>query len=546
MEARTMNEWIVIVPARGGSVGIPGKNRRAIHGSTLVERAIDRALAFAPPWRVIVSTDDPIVADLAEFRGCRLMVRPDTLAGPDATIHDVVAHVLENITDDERAMSVAVCQPTSPSLDATTVGEIVAEFENHPEWQTLATVVADTHLMWHETENDLRPIFTERVNRQDRRDTIWRETGGLMLVRSWTNTPTLVSGAHHLWPLDEHEAIDVDTPLDLVTATAALSSRVIEWRVVAGQSVGYGHIFRTLALAAELPHHDHRWVVDGPIEARAIVGQSYPVIAYGERYEYVADLVVFDCLNVASIDYDDAREDGSLVIGIELDDLPEDARLDVYLDELGGRVPDPLVARSSIVRVGPAFASIRDEFRIARRALDTGAVDDLVVPRRVLVTFGGEDPHGMTERVMDALVGHCDVRAIIGPGFAPEYAHRLRTRFAGHIVETASVRMSREMLAAPVVVTSTGRTVWEAAMLGCALVTIPVNERERDHAFPWYARRVHPGDLDADTIRLLVDACLVEPSDARIRLERSNEAGIDGYGPRRFAWLVDGLIGGYL
>lgn len=541
-----MSGWISIIPARAGSVGIPGKNRRTIHGMTLTERAIWRAIAFTSRDRTIVTTDDPLVADLAEFHGCRVIMRPDDLSGPHATIHDVVQHVVDQLDEIERTMSIAVHQPTSPSLAATTVAAIVAEFDARTEWDTLATVVEDPHLMWHETTNDVRPIYTDRVNRQDRTDRIWRETGGLMLVRSWEKTPTLVSGAHHLWPLDESEAIDVDSPLDLVAANAAISSRVIEWRIVAGQSVGYGHVFRTLALAADLPHHDHRWVVDGPLEARAIIGQMYPVIPYGERYETAADVIVFDCLNVAQIDYDEARQDGSVVVGIELDQMPDDAELDVYLDELGGRVPDEIASRASIVRVGPAFASIRDEFRIAFRSIMLRTSDTLAVPGRVLVTFGGEDPHHMTERVLESLVDHCDVRAIIGPGFAPDYAHQLRTRFGAHIVEAASVRMAREMLAAPVVITSTGRTVWEAAYLGCAIITIPVNERERDHAFPWYARRAHPTDLDADTIRLLVDACLSEPHAWHIRLDRSSSAGIDGDGPRRFAWLLDGLIGGYL
>lgn len=538
----TEMEWTVIVPARGGSVGIAGKNRRYVGDVSLVERAIRRALLFAKPERVFVSSDDTFALNVAYAYGCSSRVRPADLCGSETTIAEVVHDVVQAHNLDG---PIAVCQPTSPTLCDETVLEAVGDFAHHPEWDSLALVTDDPHLMWRETANGrVEPIYDKRVNRQYRQDHVWRETGGLSLVRAWSGPASMIGSQHHLWPVTNEEALDVDVPLDLATAAASVNSRVIEWRVVAGETVGYGHLYRSLALAAEMPHHDHRWVVDGPEAARVLVGDRYPVAAYGHAYETAADVVVFDCLNVDANDYDRARMEGAIVVGIELTEVPGYARFDLYMDELSGRTPLPVAEQANLIRTGPLYASIRDEFRAARLIVDTGAVDNLTDPTRILVTFGGEDPEHFTARVLSALpASRYNVSALIGPGFSPDYAYTLRSAWPDQVIEAHAAEMSALMLASAVVVTSTGRTVWEAASLGCSILTIPVNERERDHGFPWAARRLPGHQLDDGTVRLLVDAALMDDHSAVARAERADASGVDGRGPRRFAWLVDGLIG---
>lgn len=547
--------WTVVVPARAGSVGIPAKNLRHVGESTLIERAIRRALLITAQERVLVTTDDPVAAAYAHAYGCTVIDRPAELAGPQATIASTVDHALLvawTRFPDVHDGPVAVCQPTSPTLTDDTVLAAIAEFLATPAWDSLALVTEDTHLSWMERpDGRLEPLYSARVNRQDRTDRVWRETGGLMLARSWHAGPdSLVTGRHHLYPVDAHEAIDIDSPLDLATADAVTrGGAVIEWRIVAGQSVGYGHLYRSLALAAEMPQHFHRWVVDGPDDARRILGDRYPAIPVGRAFETAPDVVVFDCLHIEAPDYDRARTDGSLVVGIELVTVPDHAMLDLYVDELGARIPRPVEEQSHRIRTGPSYASIRDEFRAARAALTTGHTPH-AAPQSILVTFGGEDPGRFTEHVLDALpADRYTVRAVLGPGYAPDYVHDLRSTHGSRLVTVdptgrTGPTMARLMLEAHVVVTSTGRTVWEAAYLGASTVTIPVNDRERDHAFPWNARRLPGYSGDASTIRLLVDYALTDPNDPEARLDRATESGIDGHGPRRFAWLLDGLLGG--
>lgn len=541
-------EWYAVVPARAGSRGIPGKNRRIVGGRSLVERAMDRAALITGGNldHIIVTTDDPFVADLAEYRGLTLVERPIALAGPEATIAETVQQALRAALVPLGA-SVAVCQPTSPTLDDVTVLEALSEFAVHTDWDSLATVVNDPHLMWSETPRGITPLFTARINRQYRDESVWRETGGLMLVRSWNGPESLVTDQHHLFPVAADEAVDIDTPLDLITADAALHRRILEWRIIAGQTVGYGHLYRCLAIADELPLHEHRFIVDGPEAARALVDSRYPALPYGVEYEAPADAVIFDNLVILPADYDRAREMRAFIIGIELEAMPRQAFLDLYVNELGCRYPDEIMAQARHVRQGPAFGTLRAEFRAARTALETGAVASMTDSQRILVTFGGEDPTQMTARILKALGPDYQVRAVIGPGFSPSYANQLRTRYPHHeILEAETVSMSREMLEAHTVITGAGRTAWEAASLGCALVTIPVNGRERTHEVPRFARRIPRPDLTDDAIRLLTQAAMSDDSGLEARRIRANDSGMDGLGSKRTGWLIDGLIQGML
>ena len=255
---------------------------------------------------------------------------------------------------------------------------------------------------------------------------------------------------------------------------------------------------------------------------------------------------MFDCLRIVPQDYERARIDGALIVGIELVELPSGVRLDFYLDELGRTGMYPIASQSMHTRFGPAYASTRDEFRAAHIALDTGAVESITIPGRILVTFGGEDSEQVTMAALKALASTCDVKAVIGPGFDAAYAHKLRSRWPSNVIEADNARMSYEMLKAETVITGCGRTIWEAAYLGCSIITIPVNERERSHAFPPFALRLPAHDLDDGTLKSLVTLSALELQTLEGRRARSEGSNIDGHGPRRIAWIIDGLIGGLL
>ena len=86
-----------VIPARGGSQGLPGKNLARVGGIPLVARAVMAALAAERIGRVVVTTDDDEIAGAARAAGAEVVVRPASLAGPTASSESAVLHALERL-----------------------------------------------------------------------------------------------------------------------------------------------------------------------------------------------------------------------------------------------------------------------------------------------------------------------------------------------------------------------------------------------------------------------------------------------------------------
>jgi len=91
---------LAIIPARGGSKGIPGKNLMQVGGVPLVCRSIRAAQASSGVSRVVVSTDDDAIAAAAGAAGARIVQRPLDLAGDTASSEAALLHALETLEQD--------------------------------------------------------------------------------------------------------------------------------------------------------------------------------------------------------------------------------------------------------------------------------------------------------------------------------------------------------------------------------------------------------------------------------------------------------------
>ena len=106
-----------IIPARGGSKGVPGKNLRRVGGRSLVERAVDACIAAELIDSVYVSTDDPDIARVAEAAGAWVIGRPPELSGDLASSESALLHALDQLTAAGASPEVvAFVQCTSPFI----------------------------------------------------------------------------------------------------------------------------------------------------------------------------------------------------------------------------------------------------------------------------------------------------------------------------------------------------------------------------------------------------------------------------------------------
>ncbi len=122
---------IAIIPARGGSKGLPGKNIKPMNGKPLIAYTIEAAIKSKNIDRVIVSTDDEEIAKVSQqFGGEIPFMRPAELATDTAGSIDVFKYTLERLESDEGIVlnNFVVLQPTSPLRTAQHIDEAITLF----------------------------------------------------------------------------------------------------------------------------------------------------------------------------------------------------------------------------------------------------------------------------------------------------------------------------------------------------------------------------------------------------------------------------------
>jgi CMP-N-acetylneuraminic acid synthetase len=134
---------LAIIPARGGSKGIPRKNLAPFRGKPLLAHSIDHARAAATVSRVIVSSEDPEICAVARAHGAEVpFARPVELAGDEVLDLPVFAHVLERLAADEgyRPDLVVHLRPTAPVREPRWIDEAVRLLADHPEAHSVRSV----------------------------------------------------------------------------------------------------------------------------------------------------------------------------------------------------------------------------------------------------------------------------------------------------------------------------------------------------------------------------------------------------------------------
>jgi CMP-N-acetylneuraminic acid synthetase len=224
---------LFLVPARGSSKGLPGKNLMALDGVPLVGRAVRTGRQVAAEFggsRVVCSTDDPAIADAARAWGAETpFVRPVSLATDEARTLDVVIHALDQIQETFEA--VVLLQPTSPLVQAEDVRGAIELFR-HAGAPVVSVCPAEHPIEWYHRIDDngrLVPLLSVgKVHQRQRAAQVVRPNGAVYVaaveqVRAggfWTaDTRAFVM------PADR--SVDIDTAMDFEFARVLLERRPI-------------------------------------------------------------------------------------------------------------------------------------------------------------------------------------------------------------------------------------------------------------------------------------------------------------------------------
>ncbi|AKZ61477.1 acylneuraminate cytidylyltransferase [Herbaspirillum hiltneri N3] len=221
---------VAIIPARGGSKGIPGKNIHPLAGKPLIVHTIEQALRSSRVTSTVVTTDDERIAATSRDAGAAVIVRPAVISGDTATSESALIHAVEIMQTQNGSLPdlLVFLQCTSPLRHPDDIDRAIETLLSSGA-DSLLSVSPSHRFLWTETEGEARSInydFHHRPRRQDMQPQ-YAENGSIYVFRpqALLATSNRLSGKIALYKMDEDAAVDIDTPLDLKLAEILLQER---------------------------------------------------------------------------------------------------------------------------------------------------------------------------------------------------------------------------------------------------------------------------------------------------------------------------------
>ena len=207
---------LALIPARGGSKGIPGKNLQEIGGKPLIVRTIEIAQKSQRVGRVVVSTDDPLINTLALEAKAEVVKRPESISGDTASSELALLHALEVLEQSSSLPEKLVfLQCTAPFTTTEEIDDVLAALDNPIVNSSLSVKPFHGFLWQYDGRGVNHDPKLPRKRRQDLEPT-YLENGAIYAMRT---IQFRQSGSRFCGPckpiLVQDRGPEIDTPADL-------------------------------------------------------------------------------------------------------------------------------------------------------------------------------------------------------------------------------------------------------------------------------------------------------------------------------------------
>ncbi len=215
-------DLLILIPARGGSKGIPGKNIKLLAGTPLINYSIEAARSIAADHNICVSTDDDAIIDCVRATGLPVpFKRPDELATDRAGTYEVVLHALDHY--EEQGVhydAVLILQPTSPMRSSSHLQEAMKLYSDNVDMVVsvmLAKSNPYTTLLGEDHDGFLHRLSGETLTRRQDAPRLWQLNGSIYIVNceslrkhtSFWDFPRIKR-----YEMQEKYSVDIDTRFD--------------------------------------------------------------------------------------------------------------------------------------------------------------------------------------------------------------------------------------------------------------------------------------------------------------------------------------------
>ena len=474
---------LIVIPARGGSKGIPRKNIRSLAGKPLIYYSIHNGLSVNYNCDVYVSSEDDEILSISQKFGAKVFKRDLSLSLDSITLDAVVydTYIAASENEQKHYDLIITLQPTSPLLTSKSIELAIESMINDKTIDTVISAKEETHLTWGVSNGQFVPNYHERLNRQYLPKS-YTETGGFLICKqSIISDNSRIGKKVSLHILDSKESIDIDNYEDWSLCEFYLKRKKIVFLVSGYNEIGLGHIYNSLILANSILEHEIIFFCD----RKSVLGydkireNNYPCLIQStndvqeEVLKISPDVIISDRLDTKLEDVNKFIDHGVSLIHFE--DLGDGAKkADLVFNAI---YPENEKLRNHYF--GPKYFCARDEFIHSENKVLSKSV------KMVLIAFGGVDPNNLTLKVIQSIYDYCKLNSIkiqVICGFGYKFIDSLK--FYKDIEVFNNVKnISVYMLTADLVFTSAGRTTYELAILGVPSIVLAQNERELTHFF---------------------------------------------------------------
>ena len=209
---------IAIIPARGGSKGIPNKNIIDCMGKPLIAHSIEYAKESDLVTSIYVSTDDAKIAEVAKQYGAEIIDRPDSISGDTATTESAIEHVLNNIPKPD---IVILLQATSPLRPKGSLNKSLEKMISE-KYDSLLSLSPTHRFSWKINGDEAIPKydFKNRPRRQDisESEQAYIENGSIYIFtyENFIKHNNRLGGKIGYVVFEEEFSFEIDTPTDLI------------------------------------------------------------------------------------------------------------------------------------------------------------------------------------------------------------------------------------------------------------------------------------------------------------------------------------------
>lgn len=213
--------FLIVIPARGGSKGIPKKNIKALNGKALINYTIDVARELFSDNIICVSTDDSQIIEIVEGYGLSVpFVRPNKLATDTAGSYEVIKHAIDFYSKEKGydADVVLLLQPTSPFRLAAQVQEAIASYDSDIDMVlSVKKSKASPYFNLYEDVNGyLEKSKPHKYTRRQDCPDVWEANGAIYVinVKSLKEQKSIPTNKVKKYIMDDFTSHDLDNMYD--------------------------------------------------------------------------------------------------------------------------------------------------------------------------------------------------------------------------------------------------------------------------------------------------------------------------------------------